>query len=185
MVHFHDSFLAGKTGVWIVALSTIVFVISTLTGLILWWLKKWNKTTRQASFTIKWKVRFKRFNYDLHNVYGFYSLTVCFILGTTGLIIFFEPLMDATVKVAGGTTEHLMDTLPKEDSVRTRKDIDPFAYTVMEESGESEVSISNFERNKVGAYVFTSGKVGLKSIEYASVKVYDSYTGKEIRVDAV
>ncbi|WP_394675353.1 PepSY-associated TM helix domain-containing protein [uncultured Chryseobacterium sp.] len=183
MAHFHASFLAGKTGGWIVALSTIVFVMSTLTGLVLWWPKKWNKTTRQASFTIKWKARFKRFNYDLHNVYGFYSLIVCFILGTTGLIIFFEPLMDATVKAAGGTTEHLTDVLPKEDSLTSRKDIVPLACTILQQSGENEVSIWNFDKKKAGAYVFTSGKVGLKSIEYASVKVYDSYTGKEIHVD--
>lgn len=183
MAHFHASFLAGKMGGWIVALATIVFVISTITGLILWWPKKWNKTTRQASFTIKWKARFKRFNYDLHNVYGFYSLIVCFMLGTTGLIIFFEPLMETTVKMTNGTTEHMMDTLPKLDSTKTAKDIVPFAYGVLGKSDEKEVSIWNFERKKLGAYIFTSGKVGLKSIEHASINVYDSYSGKEINVD--
>lgn len=182
MAHFHASFLAGKTGGWIVALATIVFVISTITGLILWWPKKWNKTTRQASFTIKWKARFKRFNYDLHNVYGFYSLIVCFMLGMTGLIIFFEPLMETTVKMTNGTTEHMMDTLPKLDSARTPLDIVPLARKVLAQSGDQEVSIWNFERKKLGAYILTSGKVGLKSIEHASVHVYDSYTGREIRV---
>lgn len=183
MAHFHASFLAGKIGGWIVALATIVFVISTITGLILWWPKRWNKTTRQASFTIKWKARFKRFNYDLHNVYGFYSLIVCFMLGTTGLVIFFEPLMETTVKMTGGTTEHMMDSLPKMDSTKTTKDIVPFAYSILSKSDEKEVSIWNFERKKLGAYIFTSGRVGLKSIEHASINVYDSYTGKEINVD--
>ena len=183
MSHFHVSFLAGKTGGWIVALATIVFVISTVTGLILWWPKKWNKTTRQASFTIKWKARFKRFNYDLHNVYGFYSLSICFILGTTGLIIFFEPLMQATVKMTNGTAEHMMDILPKQDATKSRKDLVPFAYNVLNKNNQKEVSIWNFETRKSGTYVFTSGKVGLKSIEHASIHVYDSYTGKEIHID--
>src|SRR5690606_24186558 len=80
--HLHASLLAGTAGGWIVAIATIIFVISCITGLVLWWPKKWNKTTRKASFTIKWKARFKRLNYDLHNVYGFYSLLICFILGT-------------------------------------------------------------------------------------------------------
>ncbi|PUB34412.1 putative iron-regulated membrane protein [Elizabethkingia sp. YR214] len=183
MAHFHASFLAGKTGGWIVAVSTIVFVISTITGLILWWPKKWNKTTRQASFTIKWKARFKRFNYDLHNVYGFYSLIICFILGTTGLVIFFEPLMEATVKMTNGTTEHLTDILPKQDSTKVAKDIVPFAYGVLNKTGQQEVSVWNYDRKKLGAYILTSGKVGLKSIEHASIDVYDSYTGKAIKID--
>ncbi|WP_228457479.1 PepSY-associated TM helix domain-containing protein [Chryseobacterium indologenes] len=182
MAHFHASFLAGKIGGWVVAFATIIFVISTVTGLILWWPKKWNKTTRQASFTIKWKARFKRFNYDLHNVYGFYSLLVCFMLGMTGLIIFFEPLMNTTVKMTNGTTEHLMDILPRQDSTKTAKDIVPFAYEVLNKSGEKEVSIWNFERKKLGAYIFTSGKVGLKSIEHASLSIYDMYSGKEIHI---
>ncbi|MDV3778709.1 hypothetical protein CMU25_19190 [Elizabethkingia anophelis] len=183
MAHFHASFLAGKTGSWIVAISTIVFVISTITGLILWWPKKWNKTTRQASFTIKWKARFKRFNYDLHNVYGFYSLTICFILGTTGLIIFFEPLMETTVKLTNGTTEHMTDILPKQDSTKVAKDIVPFAYGVLHKTGQKEVSVWNYDRKKLGAYILTSGKVGLKSIEHASIDVYDIYTGKAIKID--
>ncbi len=94
----------------------------------------------------------------------------------------FEPLMETTVKMTNGTTEHMMDTLPKRDSVRTALDIVPFAYKVLDKSGDKEVSIWNFERKKLGAYILTSGKVGLKSIEHASVNVYDSYTGQEIRI---
>src|SRR5690606_13377887 len=69
--HLHASLLAEDIGHWIVTIATMIFVMSTSTGLVLWWPKRWNKTTRKASFTTKWKERFKRLNYDLHNVYGF------------------------------------------------------------------------------------------------------------------
>lgn len=182
--HLHAMLLAGKTGGWIVAISTILFVISCITGLVLWWPKKWNKATREASFTIKWKARFKRFNYDLHNVYGFYSLIVCVILGTTGLIIFFHPLMDFTIKSTGGTLEHLDEVLPKMDSTKQSKDMVAFAYQVLEKDQPDKkmVSIWNFDNQKLSAFVFTAGDANLKSIANADITVYDRYTGEQIKV---
>src|SRR5690606_2156991 len=45
-----------------------------------------------------------------------------------------------------------------------------------------EVSIWNYDQQKLGAYVFTSGKAGLKSREKADLVIYDRYTGKKIDV---
>ncbi len=58
----------------IVNYGTLVFVILLITGLIWWYPKKWNKSTRDKSFKIKWGASFKRVNLDLHNVLGFYAL---------------------------------------------------------------------------------------------------------------
>ncbi|RAV27455.1 PepSY-associated TM helix domain-containing protein [Sinomicrobium soli] len=182
--HLHASLLAGEAGHWIVTIATIIFVISTITGLVLWWPKKWTKTTRQASFTVKWKARFKRLNYDLHNVFGFYSLILCLVLGITGLIIFFPSLASLTIRATGGEITHLTEVLPKADSTRTGKDMVDFAYDVLENEypDKEMVSIWNYDQQKLGAYVFTSGKVGLKSIENADLTIYDRYTGEKIEV---
>ncbi|RBL88996.1 PepSY-associated TM helix domain-containing protein [Chitinophaga flava] len=75
-----------KIGRPIVNYSTLVFVITLVTGVVLWWPKKWNKSTREQSFKIKWGASFKRVNYDLHNVLGFYSLLVLFAIGVTGMV---------------------------------------------------------------------------------------------------
>lgn len=182
--HLHASLLAGEIGHWIVAISTIIFVISCITGLILWWPKRWTKTTRQASFTIKWKAKFKRLNYDLHNVFGFYSLIVCLVLSVTGLMIFFPSLTDMTIKATGGELKHLAEILPKQDTTLVSKDMVYFAYEVLEKEhkGKEMVSIWNYDQQKLGAYVFTSGKVGLKSIEKANLIVYNRYSGEKIPV---
>lgn len=183
--HLHASFLAGEIGHWVVAISTIIFVISCITGLVLWWPKKWTKTTRKASFTVKWKAKFKRLNYDLHNVFGFYSLIISLILGITGLLIFFFPLMELTIKSTGGTAEHLDDVLPKMDSTRVSKDMVYFAYEVLEKEYPNKpmVSIWNFDQQKLGAFIFTSGTAGLKSRENADITIYDRYTGEKIIVE--
>ncbi|WP_394801003.1 PepSY-associated TM helix domain-containing protein [Niabella ginsengisoli] len=182
--HLHAELLAGPIGHWIVAISTIIFVISCITGLVLWWPKKWNKATRQASFTIKWKARFKRFNYDLHNVYGFYSLIICLVLGLTGLMIAFPGFMDFTIKTSGAQIAEMKEALPVIDTTKESKDAVAFAYKVLSNEPQKEsVSIWNFDQQKLGAFIFTSGNVGLKSIEKADITIYDRYTGEKLNID--
>lgn len=78
--------LPWKIGRPVVNYSILIFVITLVTGLVLWWPKKWNKSTRAKSFKIKWKGTIKRVNYDLHNVLGFYALLVLFAVACTGIV---------------------------------------------------------------------------------------------------
>jgi uncharacterized iron-regulated membrane protein len=78
--------LPYKIGRPIVNYGTLTFVIILITGMVLWWPKKWTKATRDQSFKIKWKASFKRVNYDLHNVLGFYSLLVLSAIALTGMV---------------------------------------------------------------------------------------------------
>ncbi|CAG5003391.1 hypothetical protein DYBT9275_03141 [Dyadobacter sp. CECT 9275] len=95
---FFDFILEGHTELWIhheagagiVKYATLIFFVLLITGLILWWPKKWNRSHTDKSFKIKWKAKFKRVNYDLHNVLGFYSLLIALIISATGLIMGFS-----------------------------------------------------------------------------------------------
>lgn len=70
----------------IVNYSILIFVIILITGIVLWWPKKWTKAAKNQSFKIKWKASFKRVNYDLHNVLGFYSLLFLLAMALTGMV---------------------------------------------------------------------------------------------------
>ena len=98
----------------IVGWSTLVFVIGLITGLVLWWPKKWTRALRDRSFKIKWKASFKRVNYDLHNVPGFYTLIPALILGLTGMVFAFQWFSAAVYIAAAGTT-----TPPPQVNVRS------------------------------------------------------------------
>ncbi|RPE14197.1 PepSY domain-containing protein [Chitinophaga lutea] len=78
--------LPYKIGRPVVNYGTLIFVFILITGMVLWWPKKWKKSTREKSFSIKWKASFKRVNYDLHNVLGFYSLVVVLAMALTGMV---------------------------------------------------------------------------------------------------
>ncbi|WP_205500631.1 PepSY-associated TM helix domain-containing protein [Rufibacter psychrotolerans] len=89
----------------IVGVCTLIFLVLLVTGLVMWWPKRWNKSNRDKSFKIKWSGSFKRVNYDLHNVLGFYSLLLALALGVTGLVWSFKWFEDGLYYVTSGGQE--------------------------------------------------------------------------------
>lgn len=86
----------------IVGWATFIFFILLLTGLILWWPKNLKKTNVDKSFKVKWKAKFKRVNYDLHNVLGFYSLLIALLMAISGLIMSFSWFNTSVYWLTGG-----------------------------------------------------------------------------------
>lgn len=99
MGHYY-LWLPPNIGQPIVASATLVFVILMISGLILWWPK--NKAASKQRFSIKWNARWRRRNYDLHNVLGFYMTWVAIILAFTGLVMGFQWFAKSVYAVTGG-----------------------------------------------------------------------------------
>jgi uncharacterized iron-regulated membrane protein len=95
---FFRFILHGHRALWlpypigrpIIGVAILIFVVLLISGLVLWWPKKWTKATRDKSFKVKWNASFKRVNYDLHNVFGFYSMLLLLIIALTGLVWSFQ-----------------------------------------------------------------------------------------------
>jgi len=88
MLHW-SLLLAGPVGQQIMGWATFIFVIMLITGIILWWPK--NKAARKQRFWFKWKdsTKWRRKNYDLHNILGFYVATVAIIIAFSGMVYAF------------------------------------------------------------------------------------------------
>lgn len=80
--HFY-LWLPPQIGQPVVAAGTLIFVILLFTGVVLWWPKKSN---RQQRFKIKWNAKWRRKNYDIHAVGGFYLLLFSLLFACTGLV---------------------------------------------------------------------------------------------------
>lgn len=91
--HIHISLLLGKTGKLIIQWSVVIFVLMLITGLILWF--PGQMRLLKQSLTIKRKASFKRLNYDLHNVLGFYASFVLLITALSGLYFAFKEVKNA------------------------------------------------------------------------------------------
>lgn len=81
--------LPPNIGKLVVGWSCILFLVVLVSGLVWWYPRKWNKSTRQKSFRVKWRARWKRLTIDLHNVLGFYALSLLIVLTATGLVYSF------------------------------------------------------------------------------------------------
>ena len=99
--HFH-LWLPDEIGTQVVSWSTAIFLVLLITGTVLWWPKNWNAREAKQALTVKWKAKFKRVNYDLHNVLGFYALTLAMIMTLTGLMMGFAFFNKSVLRMLGG-----------------------------------------------------------------------------------
>jgi len=102
LAQLHRKLLLGDIGHTIVALATLIFSIELIFGLILWYPRRWSSSVRKAIFTIKRKAGWKRMNYDLHKILGFYALVPALIIAITGLTMAYKPLGGFIQKILGG-----------------------------------------------------------------------------------
>ena len=75
--------LKSSVGTQIVGAAALTMVFLALSGLVLWWPK--NRKMLRQRLTIKWKARFKRVNWDIHSVGGFYTYLFLLFFAATGL----------------------------------------------------------------------------------------------------
>tara|TARA_B100000700_G_C14757421_1_gene720466 strand:- start:114 stop:863 length:750 start_codon:yes stop_codon:yes gene_type:complete len=94
--------LDSSIGRPIVGVATIIFLILSITGIVLWFpKKKINWKTLKPGFKIKFSARWKRINHDLHNTLGFYACIFLAIMSLTGLCWSFQWYRDLGSEVMG------------------------------------------------------------------------------------
>lgn len=122
-IDFFRFIIDGHRALWlpyeigrpIVGVGTLIFLVLLITGLVMWWPKNLKKSELRKSFKIKWNGKFKRVNYDLHNVLGFYSLLLALVLAITGLVYSFEWFADGLYYVTSGGNERPEHSHPHSD----------------------------------------------------------------------
>ncbi|HEY1756040.1 MAG TPA: PepSY-associated TM helix domain-containing protein [Bryobacteraceae bacterium] len=95
---FHTNLLAGPTGRIVNGVGSIFLTLLCATGAALWWpgLSKW-----RYSLIFNPKANWKRINWELHSVIGFWTFALVFMWAVTGIyLVFPEPFQKAVNRVA-------------------------------------------------------------------------------------
>lgn len=94
--------LPKKIGEQIVGASILIFILIIISGFILWIPKKRKNLKQRLKFDWKSTTRWKRKNFDLHTVIGFYICSLALILAFTGSVISYNWLKYVVYVSAGG-----------------------------------------------------------------------------------
>lgn len=177
--------IEGSTGKIIVGISTIIFAFLVLTGLVLWWPKKW-KNFKQG-LKIKTTANWKRINHDLHNTLGFYSFLLLLIMALTGLCWSFGWYRDALsavmgAEVFGGRREKPMhSSIPEGDTTTLRlADYLKIADALLPYEGEYRLSVP---ASPEAAVIISKSKTGFFALAASDKVQLDQYTGEALKID--
>lgn len=99
--HFY-LWLPPEIGQIVISSATLIFVFLIISGFILWFPK--NKKAANQRFWFRWRegVKWKRKNYDLHNITGFYVMSIALIFAVTGLVWGFPWFAQGYYSLVGG-----------------------------------------------------------------------------------
>ncbi|MDR6564543.1 MULTISPECIES: PepSY-associated TM helix domain-containing protein [unclassified Arcicella] len=186
MGHYY-LWLPPTIGQPIVATSTLVFVVMLISGIILWWPK--NESAAKQRFWFRWKntTKWKRKNYDLHNILGFYSAWIVLIIALTGLVWGFEWFANSVYGGLGGEkstmyTEVFSDKKQKENLTKQSPAIDRIWYKMLAEQPLAktiEVHIPESDSASLAVNINVEEGTTWK-IDY---RYFDQYSLKELSVN--
>jgi uncharacterized iron-regulated membrane protein len=182
--HFY-LWLPPEIGQPVAATATLIFVVMLISGIFLWWPRK--KKHSKQRFKVKWTARWRRKNYDLHNVLGFYVSAIALLLALTGLVWGFQWFADGVYASAGGD-KSLIYTDPYSDTTRTYAGEQP-AIDVIYQRMRSEYP----DAKAIEVHVPVSPEYAIAAnanpeqdtywkIDY---RYYDQYTLEEVSVDHI
>jgi uncharacterized iron-regulated membrane protein len=182
--HFY-LWLPPEIGQPVVATATLVFLVMLISGLFLWWPR--NKKATKQRFSVKWNARWRRKNYDLHNVLGFYATWIAIILAATGLVWGFEWFAQGYYKLAGGE-KSLLYSESKSDSILVYQSdvpaIDRLYAMMRSENPTAEVLEVHIPETASSA-IEISINPDDETYWQADYRYFDQYTLKELSVDHI
>ena len=164
----------------VVGTATLIFVIMLITGLILWWPR--NRGARKQRVWFRWKsiTKWKRKNYDLHNILGFYSMFLAIFIALTGLVWSFKWFENSVRWVAnGGQTieRERVRTVSDPGLVSSSHPLDMIYSTITTNYSEAEKYYIIPPKDSLGVFI---SSVIFKDRTRIVTLLFDQYNGKQL-----
>ena len=182
VLRLHRNLLLNRAiGLVVVGISVCIFVIMLITGIVLWWPKNKMPIKQRLSFVWKSTTQWKRKNFDLHSVLGFYSSFIVLIIALTGLTWAFD-WFDNSVQwlVNGGVKTEKQHALFSDTTKVAAIPIDRILSDLKTQNPEAHTFTINLPEKSKGV-INASARSGIH-VRYTTRRYqYDQYTGKLLK----
>jgi uncharacterized iron-regulated membrane protein len=173
--------LPDKVGKIIVPAAVLLFLILLISGIVLWWPK--HMRNLKTSLKIMWKARWRRVNYDLHNVLGFYAAIILFVIAATGLVFGYQWFARTLYFITSGGKEMVMTHKPfsgkPNDSTAVITD-QMLANILQEKNYTSSTSITIYYPEKPKDAIMVYYNPDSYTHFRRDTRYFDRYSGKEL-----
>ena len=179
--------LPKDIGEQVVGASILIFIIIIISGFILWIPKKKKNLKQRLKFNWKKTTRWKRKNFDLHSIIGFYVCSLALILAFTGSVMSYNWLKYVVYKSTGGDKvpafiipENKSEVAMNEDTIP----MDTLIVKLLKESPEAESFELHYPKtDEESIYVEVSNSKGL--YYDSDFRFFDQNTLEELETPAI
>ncbi len=177
-IHLH--LMMGKFGEQLVKWNVLIFFILCVSGLILWWPKQ--KRFFKKAVTINFKTKnWKRVNWDLHSVLGFYGLVVLLIIALTGMFWVFDSVKWTVSKITGAPITANPKTKSKPDAGANYTMEEAYYVAAQKYPGATQTFITNPSDSLAPVRVLF--RYPYTIVRKQNTVFFDRYSGEILRED--
>lgn len=176
VLKIHRNLYLEEKGEWITGISALLFLSMIITGIVIWW--PINKKLRREKFTLKKNVHWKKRNYDLHSVLGFYASWFILFTVLTGLIWSWEWAEDSMFWLTNSKKEkrtEINSVAEKTENLTPLSKIYQNSLTHYPEQVESIINLPKEEKESIRVVARYGNKGFLRRMDNL---YYDQYDGK-------
>ncbi|WP_417882700.1 PepSY-associated TM helix domain-containing protein [Xanthomarina gelatinilytica] len=179
--------LPKDIGEQVVGASILIFIMIIISGFILWIPKKKKNLKQRLKFDWKKTTRWKRKNFDLHTIIGFYVCSMALILAFTGSVISYNWLKYVVYKSTGGDKVPAFIIPENKSEVTMNKGIipmDTLIVKLLKESPDAESFELHYPKtDDESIYVEVSNSKGL--YYDSDYRFFDQNTLEELETPAI
>ncbi len=173
----------------LVACATLVFVLSLLTGIVLWIPKNGKMLKNCVWFRWKKGTKWPRINFDLHVIGGLYITIFALIFAITGLVWGFQWFAQGYYKLMGGEKSLAYSEVYSQKSVAdsTLKVNEPLdrVWLLMQREHPDAASIEVHPTHNDSAVIAANANQRDGKYWKTDYRNFDQYTLQEIKVDNI
>jgi uncharacterized iron-regulated membrane protein len=183
VLDLHRRLLLGeKIGKTITGYSTLVFAVILFSGLVIWYPRKMSKNMLKGMFFIKTSANWKRINYDVHNVLGFYAVIPLLLISYSALIWSFGDVDQWVKKTLNGSTpteQKAKSTIPSEEFSDRKSILDRIGKEMEQGLPDKKSALINFPRSEEGTYY---AELSYDGRQYRNEQYsFDQYSGEILK----